>query len=223
MSFNIASYIDHTLLKPDADKNSIRLLCNEAVQEQFAAICISPYFISFAKELLEDSKVKIATVIGFPLGYNSTASKMQDITNAIDAGADELDVVHNITAVKNGDWQYASDEIRQCTELIHSKGRIIKVIVESGMLTDEELAYCCEYYAPLGIDFMKTSTGFSATGATVHAVQLMRKFLPIEINIKASGGIRNFAFAQELIDAGANRIGCSASMQILKESKEALH
>jgi len=223
LSFNIASYIDHTVLKPDADKNSIRLLCNEAVQEQFAAVCIPPYFISFAKELLEDSKVKIATVIGFPLGYNSTASKLQDIADTINAGADELDVVHNVTAVKNGDWQYASDEIRKCTELIHSKSKIIKVIVESGMLTDEELAHCCEYYAPCGIDFMKTSTGFSATGATVHSVQLMRNFLPIEISIKASGGIRNFAFAKELIDAGANRIGCSASMQILKESKEALH
>lgn len=220
MSFNIASYIDHTLLKPDADKNSVRLLCSEAVQEQFAAVCISPYFISLAKELLENSRVKIATVIGFPLGYNSTASKLQDIADAINAGADELDVVHNITAVKNGDWQLAKDEIRQCTELVHSQGKIIKVIVESGLLTDEELAHCCEYYAPCGIDFMKTSTGFSNIGATVHAVQLMRKFLPMEINIKASGGIRNFAFAKELINAGANRIGCSASMQILKESKE---
>ena len=147
---------------------------------------------------------------------------MDEIAQGIEDGADEFDIVHNITALKDGAYEYIADEIGQCTHLAHNARKKVKVIVESGILSNEELLKCCELYAPLGVDFMKTSTGYAETGATVHAVQIMRKHLPASIAIKASGGIRTFAFAKELIEAGATRIGCSASLQIVKESKEAL-
>lgn len=215
---NIASYIDHTILKPTATVKDIEQLCKDAITYQFAAVCVPPCYVHVAKELTKESTVKVATVIGFPFGYSSTVSKGQEIVNALENGADELDMVHNIAALKNGDWQFLEEEMKACLELVHEKGMKLKVIVESGSLTDNELIKCCEIYAPLGIDFMKTSTGYAEVGATVHAVKIMRTHLPETIEIKASGGIRNFAFAKELIDAGATRIGCSASIAIVKES-----
>ncbi|XZF16441.1 deoxyribose-phosphate aldolase [Chitinophagaceae bacterium MMS25-I14] len=220
MSFNIASYIDHTILKPVATGKNIQQLCVEALQNNFAAVCVPPYYVTKAKQLLTDSEVKTATVIGFPFGYSNTASKLAEIHQAITDGADELDMVHNIAALKEGDWGFLQQEMKACIEPIHAAGKIIKVIVESGELTDQEIMRCCALYAPLGIDFMKTSTGYSATGATIHAVQLMRAHLPVNIAIKASGGIRNFAFAKELIDAGATRLGCSASVSIVEEARD---
>ena len=217
---NIASYIDHTVLKPETTLADIKKLCAEAVAEKFAAVCVPPYFVSAAKGLVKDSDVKVATVIGFPFGYSLTEAKLAEIEQAINDGADELDVVHNITALKDGNFDYLQSEVKACTELVHKAGKSIKIIVESGILSDEELLKCCEIYAPLGIDYMKTSTGYAQTGASVHAVQLMRQNLPAGIHIKASGGIRTFAFAKELVDAGADRIGCSASMGIVKESSE---
>jgi deoxyribose-phosphate aldolase len=162
----------------------------------------------------------LATVIGFPLGYNTTAAKLEEINQAIADGADELDIVHNVLAVKAGDWLYLEAETRACIQLAHSAGKRIKIIVESGVLTDDELEKCCALYVQLRPDFLKTSTGYAETGATIHAVRLMRAHLPANIDIKASGGIRNFKFAKELIDAGATRLGCSASVDIVKEGKE---
>lgn len=216
---NIASYIDHTILKPETTLADIKKLCAEAVQQNFAAVCVPPYFVSAAKELTNGSNVKVATVVGFPFGYSSTEAKLKEIEQAIGDGADELDIVHNITALKDGNDAYLVNEVKACTELCHERGKTVKIIVESGILSDEELLRCCELYAPVGIDFMKTSTGYAATGATVHAVAIMRKNLPESIHIKASGGIRTFAFAKELVEAGATRLGCSASMQIVEESK----
>jgi deoxyribose-phosphate aldolase len=168
---------------------------------------------------LEGTDIKTATVIGFPFGYSSTQAKLEEIKNALSDGADELDIVHNLAGLKHGDWNYLEHEVATATKMVHEAGKQIKVIIESGILEDDEIVKCCELYGKHSIDFMKTSTGYAATGATLHAVQLMRKNLPADMGIKASGGIRNFAFAKELVDAGATRLGCSASVQIVKEAE----
>jgi deoxyribose-phosphate aldolase len=214
---NIASFIDHTILRPDTTVEEIENLCREAFHYKFAAVCIPPYFINKSKQLLQGSKVRLTTVIGFPFGYNSTESKLKDIEAAIGQGTDELDVVHNVIALKNNDWPYLENEMREMVRLVHGKGKKIKVIIESGKLTNEQLIRCCEEYRKYNIDFLKTSTGFAEQGATVEAVNLMRKHLPSTISIKASGGIRSFEFAMQLINAGATRIGSSSSVRIMEE------
>lgn len=214
---NIASYIDHTILKPTTTTGDVHKLCEEALQYQFAAVCVPPYFVAYAQKQLQHSDVKVATVIGFPFGYSSTSAKLEEIKEALAAGADELDMVINIAALKSGDWEKLSAEVQQCASLIHASNKCMKLIVESGELTDDELTACCKIVAQHQVDFIKTSTGYSATGATLHAVRLMRQHLPNTL-IKASGGIRNFATAQEMIAAGANRIGCSASIAIIREA-----
>jgi deoxyribose-phosphate aldolase len=212
---NIASYIDHTILKPTTTLNEVRNVCAEATQYGFAAVCIPPPFVRNAKTLLKDSPVKVATVIGFPLGYSIAKAKIFETQQAIDDGADELDMVINITALKNGQWAYLESEIQYIIEAIHKNDRIIKVIIESGVLTNDEIIRCCEIYAKVGVDFLKTSTGYAEKGATTEAVALMRAHLPDSVKIKASGGIRNAAFATQLIGAGADRLGCSASVAIV--------
>jgi deoxyribose-phosphate aldolase len=212
---NIAGYIDHTILKPTTLRSDIEILCAEAVRHSFAAVCVPPNFVSQAKGLTQGTTVKTATVIGFPFGYSSIQSKVTEINQAIKDGAEELDIVINISALKNQDWEYLSREIVNCLQPIRLNRKVVKVIIESGILTDDEIIACCELYARHKVDFMKTSTGYAESGASVHAVALMRQHLPEDINIKASGGIRTFAFAKELIDAGANRIGASASVAIV--------
>lgn len=220
MAFDIARYIDHTILKPTTTKADIEKICSEAILHSFAAICVPPYFIKTAKHLLADSRVLVATVIGFPFGYNSSEAKLKEIESAIADGVDELDMVHNVAALKSGDWTYLQDEAAECITYAHKHGKHIKIIVESGVLTDDEVSKCCKLYSQLNPDFLKTSTGYAEVGATLHAVELMRAQLPPNIAIKASGGIRNFKFAKQLVDAGATRIGCSASINIVRESKE---
>lgn len=216
---NIASYIDHTVLKPTTKLSDVEQLCKEAIDNGFVAVCVPPYYVKDAKNILSVTTVKIATVIGFPFGYSTTKAKLEEIRQAVTDGADELDMVHNLAAFKNGDFHYLEEEIRACTKSVHDSGKIIKLIVESGEMSDEELLKCCKLYDQFPIDFMKTSTGYASVGATVRAVEIMRENLNENIAIKASGGIRNFSFAKELIAAGANRIGCSASVKILEESK----
>jgi deoxyribose-phosphate aldolase len=212
---NIASYIDHTILKPTTTLNEVKNVCAEAKQYGFAAVCIPPPFVRNAKTLLKDGPVKVATVIGFPFGYSIAKAKIFETQQAIDDGADELDMVINITALKNGQWAYLESEIQYIIEAIHKNDRIIKVIIESGILTNEEIIRCCEIYAKVGADFLKTSTGYAEKGATPEAVALMREHLPDSVKIKASGGIRDAAFATQLIGAGADRLGCSASVAIV--------
>lgn len=216
---NIASYIDHTLLKPETTIADIAKLCQEAVVAEFAAVCVPPYYVTNATALLAGQSVKVATVIGFPFGYHSISSKIAELEKAIADGADELDMVINLSALKNGDWDYLTQEITDCIVVVKQAGKTLKVIVESGILTYEELVKCCTLYGTFSIDYMKTSTGYASVGATVEAVGTMRRLLPETIAIKASGGIRSYAFAQQLIDAGATRIGCSAGLQILNEAK----
>lgn len=215
---NIASYIDHTVLKPTTTITDVEKLCAEAMQYDFAAVCVPPLFVKKAKELTAGSSVKVATVIGFPFGYSAIEAKVAEIILAILDSADELDMVINISAIKNKDWQFLASEINTVMPIIKGKGKIIKVIIESGILTDEEIITCCDIYGAAGVDFMKTSTGYAEKGATVHAVQLMRAHLASTIKIKASGGIKDYDFALQLINAGADRIGCSSSVKIAEEA-----
>ncbi|MBV8255249.1 MAG: deoxyribose-phosphate aldolase [Chitinophaga sp.] len=215
----INRYIDHTVLKPTTTLEDIKKLCMECVEYDFAAVCVPPLYVKIAKQFLASTNSKVATVIGFPFGYSAIEAKVAETVLAIVDEADELDVVINISAIKNNDWEYLEKEIANLMYIIREKKKVIKVIIESGVLTDEEIIKCCQLYAKYGVDFVKTSTGYAEKGASVHAVQLMRANLPAEIQIKASGGIRTFAFAKELVEAGATRIGASASVAIVNESK----
>lgn len=215
----IASYIDHTLLKPFTRYAEIEHLCDEAREYHFAAVCIPPNLVSLAGSRLADSEVKVATVIGFPFGYSCTKAKLAEIDLAIKDGADELDIVVNLVDLRNGEWEKLSNEMTQCVNLVHDAKKILKVIIESGMLTVAEITGCCELYGSLGVDFLKTSTGYAEKGASVEAVQLMRKNLPEKVKIKASGGIRDLSFAKQLIHAGAGRLGCSAGVKIVLEER----
>lgn len=209
-------YIDHTILKPTTLVADIEKLCQEAKQYAFAAVCVPPNFVKKAKSLLEVSDVKVATVIGFPFGYSAVEAKIAEIVLAMVDGADELDVVINISAIKNGDWVYLANEINHIMPIVKSKNKVIKIIIESGVLTDDEIIKCCELYGVAGIDYLKTSTGYAEKGATIEAVKLFRLHLPAQVQIKASGGIRDHIFAQQLVEAGATRLGCSAGVAIVK-------
>jgi deoxyribose-phosphate aldolase len=171
--------------------------------------------VKLAKEKVAGSTVQVATVIGFPFGYSATEAKIAEIILAMVDGADELDVVANISAIKNGDWSAIADEINHIMPIIRSKGKVVKIIIESGVLTDDEIIKCCDIYGIAGIDYLKTSTGYAEKGASVEAVKLFRKHLPDQVQIKASGGIRDYAAAKSMIDAGATRIGCSAGVAIV--------
>jgi len=212
---SLNKYIDHTILKPTCLVADIEKLCAEAKQYDFAAVCVPPNFVKLAKEKLVGSTVQVATVIGFPFGYSATEAKIAEIILAMVDGADELDVVANISAIKNGDWSAIADEINHIMPIIRSKGKVVKIIIESGVLSDDEIIKCCDIYGIAGIDYLKTSTGYAEKGASVEAVKLFRKHLPDQVQIKASGGIRDYATAKLMIDAGATRIGCSAGVAIV--------
>ena len=210
-------YIDHTILKPTTLISDIEKLCNEAKQFDFAAVCIPPPFIKLSKQQLEGSNTKTATVIGFPFGYSAVEAKIAEIVLAIVDGADELDMVINLIALKNNDWEYLANEINHVMPVVKQKNKIIKIIIESGVLTDDEIIKCCDLYGVAGVDYLKTSTGYAEKGATIEAVQLFRKHLPNAVKIKASGGIRTYDFAKQLVDAGAERLGCSAGVSIMQQ------
>ena len=223
---NIAGFIDHTILKPTTTIAEVKNLCSEAEEYGFAAVCVPPPFVQNAKSILKNSQVRVATVIGFPFGYSAAKAKLVETTRSLDDGADELDIVINLIALKGKIWAYLESELKQSIELIHGTGKIVKVIIESGILSEEEIIKCCEIYAAAGVDYLKTSTGYAEKGATIEAVQLMRANLPSTIKIKASGGIRSFQLARDLVAAGADRLGCSSSVAIvneqMKESNEGL-
>jgi deoxyribose-phosphate aldolase len=217
----IAKYIDHTVLRQTTTLADVKQVCTEAKQYGFAAVCVPPLYVKKAVELLKESGVKVATVIGFPFGYSAIEAKLAETVLAIVDGADELDVVINISAIKNNDWQFLAGEINTLMPMIRQKNKAIKIIIESGVLTDNEIIQCCDLYGAAGVDFMKTSTGYASTGATVEAVRLMRQHLADAVKIKASGGIKSYTFARQLIAAGADRLGCSSSVQLAEEEKNA--
>ncbi len=213
---HLAPYIDHTILKPTTTVADIEKLCNEAIRFHFVAVCVPPPFVKKAKEITAKTNIKTATVIGFPFGYSAVEAKIAEVLLTMVDGVDELDVVINLIALKNGDWEYLANEINHLMPIIKQQNKVVKIIIESGVLSNDEIIKCCELYGAAGIDFLKTSTGYAERSATVEAVTLMRKHLPADVQIKASGGIRTYEFAKQLIDAGATRLGCSASVAIVQ-------
>jgi deoxyribose-phosphate aldolase len=216
---NIAQFIDHTILKPTTTLAEIEKVCEEALQYGFAAVCVPPYYVRDARQVLEKRKIKLATVIGFPFGYSHYKAKRKEIKEALKDGADELDMVMNIAAFKSNDMAYLEKEIEEITKVIKENGSVLKVIIESGVLTNDEIIKCCELYKHFPIDYMKTSTGYADKGVSVEAIEIMRRHLPSTIQIKASGGIRTYEFAKQLVDAGATRLGCSAGVAIVNGEK----
>lgn len=210
---NLASYIDHTLLKPAATVEDIVTLCEEALQHKFAAVCVNPIYVDLAAHHLAGTGVKTATVIGFPLGATFTASKAAEAKEAVLRKADELDMVINIGAAKAGVWEAVTADIRQVVEA--ADGALVKVIIETGLLTDGEKRQACQAIIEAGAHFVKTSTGFGPGGATVEDICLFKQVVGDKIGIKASGGIRTREQALELVAAGATRLGTSAGITIV--------
>lgn len=213
---SIAQFIDHTILKPTTTLADIEKLCEEAMEFHFAAVCVSPYYVRDAKQILSNSDVKIATVVGFPFGYSHYTAKLVETEQALSDGANEIDIVMNLAAFKSNDVAYLETEINSLTDSIMAANAKSKLIIESGILSEEEIIKCCELYKHFPVDFLKTSTGYAEKGATLEAVHIMRKHLPPSIQIKASGGIKTYEFARQLIEAGATRLGSSASVAIVK-------
>ena len=213
---NLAKMIDHTLLKPDATPEQIAQLCFEARKYQFASVCVNPTWVKLCAQLLEGSPVKVCTVIGFPLGATASEVKAIEAEKAMDQGATEIDMVINIGALKARELEFVAQDIRGVVNAVHSRGNIVKVILETVLLTDEEKTIACLLSKEVGADFVKTSTGFAGGGATVHDVALMRRVVGPEIGVKASGGVRTYEDAESMIKAGATRIGASAGIKIMQ-------
>ncbi len=216
---DIAGYIDHTLLKPDATPAEIAKLCQEAREFHFAAVCVNPPFVKQCAELLRGSDVQVATVVGFPLGAHTTATKVFETEQACVDGATEIDMVINVGELKAKHDDLVRQDIRDVVEAAHRAGALVKVIIETALLTDEEKARASRLAQTAGADFVKTSTGFGSGGATAHDVALMRDTVGPNLGIKAAGGIRDFAQAQEMIQAGATRIGASAGVKIVQAAR----
>ncbi len=214
---SIEKYIDHTYLKPDCTQHSVETLCKEGMKYGFFSVCIPPFYVSKAKQLLEESDCKISTVIGYPYGYSSTAAKVEEIKRALDDGADELDAVINICALKDENWNYVKNDIESMTRAVQMRGKVIKIIIETALLTREEIVKVSEFCLESGVDFVKTSTGLFE-GADTSTIALLKNVLKGLVKIKASGGIRNFEQAEAMINAGASRLGTSSGTQILLQT-----
>jgi len=213
----VASLIDHTLLKPDASQVDIARVCEESRRFRFASVCINPYWVRFASAALSGSSVHICTVIGFPLGANETRTKLAEAELALAQGANELDMVQNIGALRSSSQAAVRDEIAELASLAHSRGAILKVILETCLLSEEQKITACRLASEAKADFVKTSTGFATSGATAADVALMRKTVGDSLGVKASGGIRNLETLREMVSAGATRIGTSSGVNILAE------
>lgn len=208
-------YIDHTLLKADATQAEIDKILTEAKEYDFMSVCLNPTWVSYAAEVLAETDVKVCTVIGFPLGASTSAVKAFETTDAIDNGANEVDMVINIGAAKDGDWEAVEADIKAVVDA--ADGTLVKVIIETCLLTDEEKRQACLAAKSAGADFVKTSTGFSTGGATIEDVKLMRETVGPDLGVKASGGVSNRQEAEAMIEAGASRIGASKGIQIVSE------
>ncbi len=217
MAVGIASKIEHTLLEPETTSKDVWRVCEEALEHGFFGVCIPPIFVSHAKKFFDNTKQKVITVVGFPFGYNVTSAKVEEAKRAIDDGADEIDMVMNRAAFGDRNFQYVKNDVESVTTFCQLLNKKIKLIIESGILSEPDIQKACEIAKEAGVDFVKTSTGYSSAGATVEAVKLIRSILPKKIKIKAAGGIRNRIFAEELIEAGADRLGCSRSLQVIEE------
>ncbi len=212
-------YIDHTILKPDAVAADIEKICHEAIKYNFKAVCINAYYVPLAVKLLKDESPLVCTVVGFPLGASPTATKLKEASDALVAGADEIDMVINIGALKDQDYDYVFEDINALSELCHKTQKTLKVIIETFLLTDDQIVKVCELAKKAKVDFVKTSTGFSGGGANVEDIRLMKQTVGPGIMVKASGGVRDLASAQAMIEAGATRIGASSGVEICKGLK----
>ena len=212
------TYIEHTALHPTLTIADIDRLVEEAKQFNLFGICVPPFWVKRARREIGTSPIQLVTVAGFPLGYNMTETKIEEVKHALQNGADEIDLVWNISSFKTGmNWEKI--EIVKCSKLVHEAQKLLKVIIETAYLTDEEIVKACKICADAGTDFVKTSTGFAPAGAKVEHIALMRKTLPPTVGIKASGGIKNYDQAYELINAGAERIGTSSGIAIVSDPK----
>ena len=211
-------YIDHTNLKACATREDIKKLCDEAIEYQFASVCVNPYYVTLAKNLLEDTSISVCTVVGFPLGQNTIETKEFEAIRAVESGADEIDMVINIAALKNGDYDYVKEEIETIRDSI--EGITLKVIIETCYLTEEEIIKMTEICNETYVNFIKTSTGFGKYGARVEDVKLINDHKMDYLEIKAAGGIGTLADLEAMVDAGATRIGCSKSVEIMNEMIE---
>jgi deoxyribose-phosphate aldolase len=219
---NIAQYIDHTLLKPDATLDQITKLCDEAKQYGFASVCVNPFYVRHCAKLLDGSPVKVCTVVGFPLGANTSRIKTREARQAIKDGAQEIDMVINVGALKAGDDDAVYKDIRKVVKVCKKRDVVSKCILETSLLNEDEKRRACEAAKRAKADFVKTSTGFSGGGATIEDVTLMSNAIAgTGMGVKASGGIRNFHDAERMIEAGATRIGASAGVRIVEESQGA--
>ncbi len=214
-ALGIARKIEHTLLRPDARLEEIETLCRDAIDHRFIGACVPTYFVPHAHKLLEGTEVNLVTVIGFPYGYSPTNVKVAEARTTMENGADELDMVINMAAFKSGDIQYVKNDIQSIVTAAHLQNKKVKVIVETGIMNDEELQQLCGLCAEAEADFVKTSTGVLADGITPETVKKLRQWLPEKIKIKAVGGVRTHAQAIELIEAGADRIGSSHALDLL--------
>jgi deoxyribose-phosphate aldolase len=211
---NLNKYIDHTVLKADTPQATVQKIIDEAIQYDFMSVCLNPTWVSFAAEKLAATDVKVCTVIGFPLGANTSAVKAFEAAEAVKNGADEVDMVINIGAAKDGDWDLVESDIQA---VVDASGDVLtKVIIETSLLTDEEKVKACQAAVRAGADFVKTSTGFSTAGATVADIALMRQTVGPDLGVKASGGVRSMADAEAMIAAGATRLGTSNGVEIMK-------
>jgi deoxyribose-phosphate aldolase len=211
---NLASFIEHTNLSPTLTIGAIDKLVDEAKAYNFLGVCVPPFWVKRAQREIGKDKILLVTVAGFPLGYSMTESKLDEIKRAIDNGADEIDVVWNITSFKTG-IPWTKIEIAKCSKLAHDHQKLLKVIVETAYLSDSELEKACKLCADAGVDFVKTSTGFAPSGATEENIALMKRCLPATVGIKASGGIKTYEQALAMINAGASRIGTSSGVSIV--------
>ena len=214
MTKNYASYIDHTLLKPEATEEQIKKICAEAKEYGFASVCVNPTWVSLAASELKDATSKVCTEIGFPLGASTSATKAFETKDAIANGAEEIDMVINIGALKSEQYDVVENDIKAVVEA--ANGTLVKVIIETCLLSDEEKIKACELSVKAGADFVKTSTGFSTAGAKAEDVALMRKTVGPEIGVKASGGVRSLEDLESMVAAGATRIGASSGVKIIK-------
>lgn len=214
---NLASYIEHTNLSPALSIRDIDKLVDDARANKFLGVCVPPFWVKRAKREIGNENILLVTVAGFPLGYNMTETKLDEIKRAIDNGADEVDVVLNITSFKTG-IPWTKIELAKCSKLTHDHHKLLKVIIETAYLSDEEIADACKLCADAGADFVKTSTGFAPAGAKVEHIKLMRSVLPDEVGIKASGGIKTREQALALIEAGATRLGTSSGIALITNS-----
>lgn len=215
MKIEINRMIDHTLLKPESTREQVKNLCEEALKYNFKSVCINPYWVEYASEILKGSEVGVCTVIGFPLGANTTELKAFEAREAVKNGAAEVDMVINVGLLKSEEFDAVEKDIKAVVDA--ADGRIVKVILETCLLSDEEIIKACKLSMNAGADFVKTSTGFSSHGATAHHVKLMKSVVGDNLEVKASGGIRDLKTSLEMIDSGATRLGVSAGIAIVKE------